>query len=398
LTPQARLRAAIDVLETIEAGRDTADRVLSAWGRAHRFAGAKDRAAIADHVYACLRRRRSLAWPLRSDSARAAVIGLAASGGSDPAALFTGQGHAPAALTADERAALAEPPPPPPDPVRLDYPDWLDAPLRQSLGPRFEASMAALQDRAPLDLRVNTLKADPAAAAAALAAEGVATAPGPLSPTCLRAAPGAPVARSRAYADGLVELQDAASQAVADFAAARPGETVLDFCAGGGGKTLALAAAMGGRGRLVAHDADPRRMRDLPARLERAGARAETPGAGGMAALRGACDLVLVDAPCSGSGSWRRDPLGKWRLTPERLEDIAQAQREALSAAAAHVRPGGRLVYATCSLLICENDARFQAWLGAAPARALRLTPDMGGDGFYAAAARRAEGDVFVVG
>ncbi|MFN3614056.1 MAG: RsmB/NOP family class I SAM-dependent RNA methyltransferase, partial [Rubrimonas sp.] len=137
---------------------------------------------------------------------------------------------------------------------------------------------------------------------------------------------------------------------------------------------------------------------DLSARLQRAGARAETAHAGSLKALKGRCDLVLVDAPCSGSGSWRRDPLGKWRLTPRRLDEIGQAQHLALAAAAAYVRPGGRLVYATCSLLVSENEERFAAWLGGdAAGDVLRLTPDMGGDGFFAAAARRAEGDVFVV-
>lgn len=382
------MAAAIEALEAVERSDAPAERVLAAWGRANRYAGSKDRAAVADRVFDCLRRRRSLAWPLRADTARAAVIGSVLAEGGDPAALFTGQGHAPAALTADEFAALAEPPPPPPDPVRLDYPDWLDAPLREGLGASFEASLLAMRTRAPVDMRVNTLRADVDAARRRLSADGVETSPGPfpeLAPHCLRAAPGAPVARGRAYADGLVELQDAASQAVAAFAAARPGEAVLDFCAGGGGKTLALAADMGGPaapGRLIAHDAAPRRMADLPARLARAGARADLVAPERLAALGGRCDLVFVDAPCSGSGAWRRDPAAKWRLTPEKLARLCALQADVLEAARACLRRGGRLVYATCSVLPQENAGRFTG-----DARRVLLPAD-GADGFYAALAQ----------
>ena len=377
MRPAARLAAAIEALTEIERTAAPPDRVLAAWGRANRYAGAKDRAAIGDIVHDCLRRRRSLCWPLRDDGPRAAVMGWALAQGGDVAALFDGARHAPAPLTAEERAALADPPPPPPDPVRLDYPDWLDGPLREGLGDAFEASMTALQSRAPVDLRVNLLKADRAAAQAALAAEGIETVPGPHADTCLRAAPGARVAATAAYRDGLVELQDAASQAVADFTGARPGETVLDFCAGGGGKTLALAARMNGAGALHAHDADPGRMRDLPARLRRAGARAAPVAPSELPALAGRCDRVLVDAPCSGSGSWRRDPAGKWRLTPERLAALTRTQAAILAEAARCLRPGGALVYATCSVLTAEN---------AAPAaETLRLTPADGADGFHAA-------------
>jgi 16S rRNA (cytosine967-C5)-methyltransferase len=385
MTPAARLQAAVEVLEQAMAGDTPADRVLVAWGRAHRFAGSKDRAAIADTVYRCLRQWRSLGWALAqvgTPPARAAVLGAALADGADPDALCSGP-HAPAPLSAAERAALAAPPPMP-DPVRLDYPDWLDGPLRDSLGPDFEPALRALRERAPVDLRVNTLKASREAACAALAAEGIGTVPVALCPTALRAAPGAPVARSRAYAEGLVELQDAASQAAAALPAAQPGETVLDFCAGGGGKTLALAAAMQGRGRLVAHDADPGRLRDLPARAARAGARVEVASPGSLAALLGRCDLVFVDAPCSGSGAWRRDPWGKWRLTPERLEALADLQARILADAARYLRPGGRLAYATCSLLAVEN-AQGDRWAGCPPAARLRLTPADGCDGFFCA-------------
>lgn len=388
MTPAARLAAAIEVLDAILRDRAPAGRVLANWGRSHRFAGSKDRAAIADRVHDCLRRRRSYAWAVGwetgDESARAAVIGSALAQGLDPEAMFTGLGHAPAPLTPAERLALSRPAPPPPDAVRLDAPDWLEPRLRRSLGAAFEPAMAALRDRAPVDMRVNLLRADVAGAQASLAADGIESAPGPHAPTCLRAPPGAPVAASRAYAVGEVELQDAASQAAADLAAARPGETVLDFCAGGGGKTLALAAAMRGSGRLLAHDVDPRRMRDLPARAARAGARVALIGAADLLALEGACDLVFVDAPCSGSGSWRRDPAGKWSLDARTLADLTAAQARVAAQAARFVRPGGRLAFATCSVLDEENG---HAVPGAArpPMATLRLTPADGADGFFCA-------------
>jgi 16S rRNA (cytosine967-C5)-methyltransferase len=373
------------VLEAALAGPAPVDRVLADWGRSHRFAGSGDRAAIADRVYRCLRRLRSLGWrlvPAGSGPVRAAVIGSVLDDGADPAALFGSGPHAPPALTAAERTALSAPPAPMPDPVALDYPDWLDGPLRESLGADFVPAMRALRERAPVDMRVNTLRSSVAAARAALAADGVPAEPLPGFPTALRAPPGSPVARSRAYAEGAVELQDAASQAAAALAAARPGETVLDFCAGGGGKTLALAAAMQGRGRLIAHDRDARRLRDLPARAARAGAAVEIVPTEGLASLAGTCDLVFVDAPCSGSGSWRRDPGGKWRLTPERLAALTGIQAAILADAARCLRPGGRLAYATCSVLDAENRQGARHF-GRPPSASLRLTPAAGTDGFF---------------
>ena len=277
-----------------------------------------------------------------------------------------------------------------PDPIRLDYPDFLDAPLRAALGADFEAVLAAMQSRAPVDLRVNTLKTNPNAAIVVLARDGVQTAPHPLTPNALRVLenPRA-VAASRAYTSGMVELQDVSSQHVAALAGARPGMTVLDYCAGGGGKTLALAAAMEGRGRLLAWDVNPRRMSDLPDRARRAGAAVQVLDTPGIARLGPVCDLVLVDAPCSGTGAWRRKPEGKWRVTPEEIAGFPPLQDGILDAAAAHVRPGGLLVYATCSLLIEENEARATAFAARHPGwraeSARRLSPIDGGDGFFVA-------------
>jgi 16S rRNA (cytosine967-C5)-methyltransferase len=317
---------------------------------------------------------------------RALIVAGAAEEGA--LALFTGDGHAPARLSLSELAALAADPADPPPPVALDFPDWLGEELRRSLGRRLNPVMEALRDRAPLDLRVNRQKSDPVRAAAALAADGVETTPGPLSPNCLRVVAGARRVRvGAAYAEGLVEVQDAASQAVAAFADARPGEVILDYCAGGGGKALALAAAAP-TARIYAHDAAPERMKDIPPRAARAGARIELRSAI-PPDLRGACDLVLVDAPCSGSGAWRRNPDAKWALTPDRLAALIALQRRILIEAAACVGPGGRLVYATCSLLNVENIEQIQ-WLlyeneGFSLEAETSFSPENGGDGFFAA-------------
>ncbi|HUF57651.1 MAG TPA: RsmB/NOP family class I SAM-dependent RNA methyltransferase [Thermohalobaculum sp.] len=390
MRPAARVAAAIAVLERWQHERAGLDRVLAAWGRENRFAGAKDRRAIADLAYDAVRRWRSACWVAGGDEGpRAAVIGSLRLDEIDPATLFTGEGHAPPPLTASE--ASARPLSAAPRAVGLDLPDW----LMPELADVPDAALLLLRRRAPVDLRVNLLKTDPASARARLAAEGIAVEPGPLSPTCLRVTGGARrVGASGAYAEGLVELQDAASQAVAERAGAQPGETVLDFCAGGGGKTLALAAAMGNRGRLIAHDASPARLEQLCPRARRAGARVEVLEPGGWSALEAAADLTLVDAPCSGSGAWRRNPDARWRLDPARLEELLALQDRVLGEAATTVRPGGRLVYATCSLIRRENDGRMRRFLDRHPwfspsGSALALTPLDGGDGFYASVLTR---------
>ncbi len=384
MTPSARLSAAIGVLDAVLAG-EPADRALTRWGRASRYAGSGDRAAVADLVYDALRRKRSRVFRMGTETGRALVIAGAAEDGA--LALFSGEGHAPAPPTAAEIEKFSAPARAAPPPVALDFPDWLEPDLSRSLGDRLEPVMDALRSRAPLDLRVNRLKADVTEAAARLAAEGVETAPGPLSPDCLRVVDGGRKLRgAETYRDGLIEVQDAASQAVAAFAGARGGETILDYCAGGGGKALALAAAAPGA-RILAHDAAAERMKDIPARAARAGARVEI--CADPRRLQGRCDLVFVDAPCSGAGAWRRNPDAKWALTPSRLQDLAALQRRILAEAAACVRPGGRLVYATCSLLEVENGDQVRWFLKENKSFALeaelRLTPLDGGDGFFAA-------------
>lgn len=392
MTPAARLQAAIGILDAWRPGRPM-DRLLVQWARANRYAGSGDRAAVADHVYDALRRWRSLGWPEEAGG-RARVLAMAAEAGSE--ALFSGERHAPAPLTEDERRRLAERRlEEAPEGVRLDMPDWLVPRFHAAHGERAGAVMAALRERAALDLRVNRLKADPETARAALREDGIEAAPvapgAGEAPMALRVETGArALRRARAYLDGLVEIQDVASQAAAAFAQARPGERVLDFCAGGGGKTLALGAEMAGEGEILAHDVEPARMADLPARAARAGLRVRT-GAP-AASQEGGFDLVFVDAPCSGSGAWRRNPDAKWGFRAQDLERLRAAQAEALERAARFAGPGGRVVYATCSLLEEENRAAVDAFLpgsGFELEAELRLTPLEGGDGFYAVRLRR---------
>lgn len=380
MTPGARLSAAIAVLDRVLAG-EPAEKALTNWGRASRFAGSGDRAAVRDVVYDALRRRRSAAVLGGGLTGRGLVLGLVRAAGQE--ALFSGDGHAPAPPEpADEgREPSAE--------ERLDVPDWLVPELRDSLGAAFERVAEALRSRAPVFLRVNLGKTDLQGAVAALAAEGIVARPHPLAATALDVVENArKVGASEAYRSGLVELQDAASQAVVEALPLGDGMAVLDHCAGGGGKTLAMAARA--RLKIHAHDANPRRMADLPDRAKRAGVKV---GLTDRPEAEAPYDLVLVDAPCSGSGSWRRDPEGKWRLTPEGLAATEATQAAILDRVAALVQAGGWLAYATCSLLERENGGQVRAFLtrtsGWRMGRELRLTPLQGGDGFYLALLQR---------
>lgn len=378
MTPAARVQAAAEILDRIAAGTP-AEQALLGWSRASRFAGSKDRAAVRDHVFDALRRWRSAAASGGGESGRARMIGLLRQQGIDPDTLFTGEGHAPAPLDATERAAGRVPE----GPEALDLPDWLWSDWHASLGEAAAQAAEDLRHRAPVFLRINTLKATPDQAIAALSSEGIATRPAPLADTALEVVEGArKVARSTPFTDGLVELQDAASQAVVAALPLVPGQRVLDYCAGGGGKALAMAARFSGP--VEAHDANPGRMSDLPARASRAGASIEI-----TQAPRGPYDLVLCDVPCSGSGSWRRAPEGKWRLTAEGLADLTCLQGEILETVAPLVVSGGTLAYATCSMLKAENRDRVAAFLADHPgwtlAQERQFLPSDGGDGFYVA-------------
>jgi 16S rRNA (cytosine967-C5)-methyltransferase len=383
MTPAARLSAAIEILDDIAARRRPAADALKDWGLAHRFAGSKDRAAVASLVYDALRRRASAAlvmgFPQMADaSSRAVLLGaLSLAREMDAASigrLCDGSRFAPSPLTDDERAklergqaALAQAP----ASVAGDFPDWLEPTLREEFGGALVSEMQAIAMRAPLDLRVNALKGTRAQALAELS--HLHPAPTPLSRFGLRLphfedGRGPSVQSEPAFLEGLVEIQDEGSQLVSMLAGARPGETVIDLCAGGGGKTLALASLLEGRGRIVATDADQRRLAPLHARLERSGAmnveirtprgRADEP----LSGLEGKADLVLVDAPCTGVGTWRRNPDAKWRIRPGSLEQRLKEQDAVLDRAARFAKPKGRIAYITCSLLPRENGGRIAAF------------------------------------
>ncbi|MBS0255383.1 MAG: RsmB/NOP family class I SAM-dependent RNA methyltransferase [Proteobacteria bacterium] len=353
MTPQARVQAAIEVLDAVLAAAQgqgaPAERVISEWFRPRRFAGSKDRRAVRGLVYAAIR----VCGPVPV-SGRAALLRLAA-GDAALAALFDGTRHAPAPIEPGEAVAeggLA--------------PDWLVERLAAS--GIDAASGMALLERAPLDVRVNALKADRATLELPLAGEWLASAQG------LRFPAETPVEGWDAFQDGRIEVQDLASQLGAMALGAMPGETVVDMCAGAGGKTLALAADMGGRGRLVACDVARDRLARLAPRAARAGAamiESLLLDAGhehrALAPLAGLADAVLVDAPCSGSGTWRRSPEGRWRLTPGELARLAAVQAHVLGLGAGLVRRGGRMVFITCSVLDEEGKNQIDRFLAANP-------------------------------
>ena len=388
MTPGARVQAAIEVLDRVLAGAP-AERELTGWARRGRYAGAKDRAAVRDHVFDALRRLRSAAWtgglgaarPEEMD-ARAVVAGLLAGRGTDLQPLFDGAVHSPAPIVLPDVGT-------PPRAVALDIPDWLLPRFEASLGDRTDEVLSVMRDRAPVDLRVNLAQTDQAAVQAALAEMGVSATSLPEAPTALRIeiAPRG-LTRCPAFAKGLFDLQDAGSQMLVDRLPLSPGERILDLCAGGGGKTLAMAGR--GAAHLFAHDAAPERMRDLPARAARAGAEVallETPED------HAPFDGIVADVPCSGSGSWRRAPEAKWRLTPDRLVALTAIQSDILKRAVRLVRPGGWVAYMTCSLLDEENAATADAILAARDdlrlERRWSTGPDAGTDGFHLSLLRR---------
>lgn len=386
MTPAARVAAAIEILDNVLGGQP-AERVLTNWARGNRYAGSGDRAAIRDHVFASLRCKRSYAARGGANTGRGLMIGQLRAAGVDPATVFTGARFAPAPLSGEE---LRPPPGAMPENVALDVPDWLAAELHRSLGAEFAATMQALQARAPVFLRANLRRATVAEVQQSLLAAGIETRPHPLSPSALEVIAGARrVQQSDAYKEGLVELQDAASQAASDCVPVPPGASVLDFCAGGGGKTLALAARA--QGRFFAFDADSGRMKDLPGRAARAGVRVKCLDIAQVAEAA-PFDVILADVPCSGSGAWRRAPEGKWRLDQPGLARFLAVQAGILRDCAARVAQRGCLVYMTCSLLRCENEDQVQAFLQTAPDWQVdaqrRISLREGGDGFFVAVLR----------
>lgn len=380
MTPAARISAAIEVLGEIETLKQPVAEALKDWGLSHRFAGAKDRAAIASLIYDAERKRASSAYLMGEETPRAVILGvLHWSRGvavSALAQLFTGVAHAPSPLSTTECERLAQASlEGAPSPITGDFPAWLEASLTAAFGDETVAETRSLAARAPVDLRVNTLKTTREKVQARLTHLGAE--PTPYSPIGLRlplAGEGRPpaLAAEPAYIKGLIEVQDEASQLAALLSLAKPGEQVLDLCAGAGGKSLALAALMQNKGQIHAADRNGARlMRSYP-RLTRAGVRnvqLHPPHGHGMGldALEGRCDLVFVDAPCTGSGVWRRNPDAKWRMRPGSLALRVAEQTEVLEAAHRFTKPGGRLLYVTCSVLREENEDRIAAFLAAHP-------------------------------
>ncbi len=417
MRPGARQQAAIEILSTLESQRRPAADAVKAWMLSNRFAGSKDRAEIGDLVFGALRWKQSSAWRMGEDTPRAWVWGALRWGFGWSAEQIEqstyNDPHAPAPPTEAERTALAgDDIASAPAWVRGDYPEWLEPSFTRAFGDARAEEGAALAGPAPLDLRTNTLKATREKLIAALSES-------PKLSEAPQATPHAPEGvripwkqgrtfpwgTEQSFLKGWFEVQDEGSQLAALMSGAEPGMQVADVCAGGGGKTLALAALMQNKGQIYAYDIDQRRLAPLKERADRAGVRniqIRTPmrTKDALEDLRDRMDVVFVDAPCTGSGTWRRNPDSKWRLRPNALAKRQEEQRGALAMAAPLVKPGGRLVYVTCSALPEENEDAMSAFLGsnegfepesmnvAFPAQkrgvGLQMTPALTGcDGFY---------------
>ena len=390
MTPAARIAAVIDILGLIEALDRPADRVVERWHQGHRFGGSKDRAAINKLLYGVLRHRAKLAWTVQQH-ADDRVIGprlmvlaeLAQEEAQDKAgvsALFDSSRYGPAALNDDEEILLTDllaanhADEDMPSWVEANCPEWLFQEISNSMGDSVADEMLAMQQRPPLDLRTNTIKATPEEAIRALATEGVTAERCPHASGALRVFERASVRGTAAYRDGLIEVQDEGSQMASALVDARPGQTIVDLCAGAGGKSLALAASMTNKGVIHACDVNASRLRRMEPRVRRAGVSIiQAHKISGIDDswfddCAGAADRVLIDAPCTGIGTTRRNPDLPWRLTRNDIERNVSLQRELLARAATLVAPGGRLVYVTCSLLQQENEERIGEFLSARPA------------------------------
>lgn len=381
MTPAARIAAAIEVLDLVLDGA-TPEKSLTGWGRTHRFAGSKDRAAIRDHVFQALRCRASFAWIGGAETGRGIMLG-ATHVAENQDVMFTGEGHAPQPVGDDEigqdiNAA--------PRGVRYDMPDWMLPYFDATFGDDADQIMTCLQSRAGVFLRVNAARITVQKAAAMLEEKGIKTEVLGNVKNALQVIENERrVALSAAYLDGLVELQDPSSQTAILSLNLQPGQRVLDLCAGGGGKALAMAA-LGAD--VTAHDIDPRRMIDLAPRAERAGVEISTlttDELGDAAPF----DLVLCDAPCSGSGTWRRTPAAKWELNEERLTELTRLQDDVLASAIDLVKVGGTLAYATCSVFQMENNERIEALMMRCSSFSTpemhQTPPHVQGDGFFLA-------------
>ena len=383
-----RMAAAMEVLAEVETRHRPVSESLKDWGVSHRFAGSGDRAAIGNIVYDALRWRASNAWIMGDDKPRGLVLATLgrrwALGASLFADAFTGDPHAPEPLSEGEARRITEGDlGDASDHVRADIPEWAAERFGRVFGSEWVAEGEALALRPPLDMRANRLKADRSRVATALAKFGAGETPYATDGLRIAATSGDQrhpnVQVEPAFQKGWFEVQDEGSQIAAALVGANPGEQVLDLCAGAGGKTLALAAAMGGKGRVVATDEDRTRLAPIFNRTKRAGAHnVEVQSAGSsLDNLVGKMDAVLVDAPCTGTGVWRRRPDSKWRLTERALGNRLGEQAALLVSAARYVKLGGRLVYVTCSLLPDENEDQIAAFVTANPAFQVKPPADV---------------------
>ena len=375
MRPAARLKTVSDLLPEILGSATAADRLVHYWGRKNRYAGAGDRRDIADQIFAILRHYSKLCALV--DSSDPVLVTLAArmvlfdDTLDEVCALADGARHALDPPSSEMRARLAcvkerdadlEPH------ERVALPAWLYAEVMSGDLTDAPAVLEKSNARAPLDLRVNTLRGSLAQARQKLADEGVRSRPLAKVPLALRVEGTGQITSGVVFQSGRVEIQDAGAQIAAGLCQAQPGQTVLDFCAGAGGKTLALAAQMQNKGRLYVHDSDPKRLRPMAARVKRAGVGIVRQMEGdAVAGLKARCQLVVSDVPCSGSGRWRRAPETKWQLTPKSLDELVALQKEILADSAAYVALGGRLAYITCSIIARENEHQIADFLNAHP-------------------------------
>ncbi len=411
MTPAARIEAVIELLAEVMETPRPADALTSAYFRSRRFIGSKDRQAIITRLYRLMRAYYRLSWWVRKAnvdiSARTLTIAALVLDKEHTAKsidmVFSGERYAPEPLRRGE-AMMVEAlegksliSPDMPDTVKCECPPWAEASMRKALGARFESELSAMLDAAPMDVRVNTIKGKRDAVLKELKKEGFEAEAGQHAPNAIRMYGRPHIVQHPLFLNGVIEIQDEGSQMVAVVADAKPGEQVVDFCAGAGGKTLALAANMANKGRVIAMDVLAGRLERAKERFRRAGlhnieTRALTSERDKYVKRhQDHFDLVLVDAPCSGTGTWRRDPDKRWRQLGPGLETLMPLQKSILESACRMVKPGGRLVYATCSLLPDENEDQVDAFLAAHPqfkrrGDDMKMTPAQHNtDGFYAA-------------
>ncbi len=388
MTPGARTQAAIELLDQIfeawkSEKRFPADKMLEQYFKAHRYIGSKDRGAVAELVYWVLRHKASLEWwihkyshPVSGRMFVLAALMLRHDYDPDSAQQLTKDSqYSIDAFSTDEQkfihtmTRMSVSHPDMPMHAQLNYPEWLDGLLRDSFGENLEAAMRSMSSQAPTDLRVNTLKTHREKLIGQLQAEGFDCAPTPLSPIGIRLAKRAPIFTSVRFKEGHFEVQDEGSQAVALLVDAKAGQRVIDFCAGAGGKTLAIAAAMENKGRILAWDTSEKRLGQINIRLKRAGAHnvqvhvLESENDAFIKRHKATADRVLIDVPCSGSGTWRRNPDLKWRFTQKDLDEVRAVQQAILQSASRLVKVGGRLIYATCSIFKDENERQIEKFL-----------------------------------